>query len=68
MSTNIPLPYPIATGNNNSPGVCVMENLKEDQSVGDTELSKKAHHKKQGSLCPPPLPPRPPPPASQSKK
>ena len=67
MSTNIPLPYPIATGNNNSPGVCVMEIPKEDQSVGNTELSKKAHHKKQGSPRRPP-PPRPPPPYIPKKK
>ena len=48
----------------------VTENLKEDQSAGDaaSELSKKAHHKKQGSPHRPPLPPRPPPPASRPKQ
>ena len=63
---------PIATSNNfpEEEGMYVIENLKEDQSVGDTasELPKKVHHKKQGSPHRPPLPPRPPPPASRPKQ
>ena len=67
----VPLLVPVATSSDSpkEEGLYVIENLKEDQSVGDTtpENSRKVHRKKQGSPRPP-LPPRPPQPGSQPKQ